>query len=114
MTTIRKNIRQESKEVCDRYTVCDWCKKEKREYGNWNKNTSMYNVEEFELTHRIGECYPECDATKTFDIDLCTSCYKKLFSWLREQGITTPYVDNEDRFNDNPTTFTDKEVFEEN
>jgi hypothetical protein len=61
---------------------CDWCKKEIPD----PRYTHNYEVNDFELSWRTGESYPECGSGEIKKVELCDDCKEKLFNWLKENG----------------------------
>ena len=68
-----------TREVEDHVT-CDMCGSEIKKDGN-------YEVDEVEISHRVGYNYPECGYGETTIVDLCGNCFDgKLVPWLSSQG----------------------------
>lgn len=68
-----------TREVEDHVT-CDMCGAEIKKDGN-------YEVDEVNVSHRVGNNYPECGCGETTIVDLCGNCFDgKLVPWLSSQG----------------------------
>jgi len=74
-----EQIPSTTREVVDHVT-CDMCGSEIKKDGN-------YEVDEVEISHRVGYNYPECGYGETTIVDLCGNCFDgKLVPWLSSQG----------------------------
>ena len=74
--------------------ICDWCKEEfKSEMDFNNTYPSSFADNEFTLTHKTGETYPEGGSGEELNIDLCYKCRLKLIELLKKEGITIKYKD---------------------
>jgi len=83
---VYKTVKKETEEL--EKIICDWCGKEFSNYSNFNGIKNWYEVNEFTLKVKIGESFPEGGSGKKIEIDLCSSCRRKLLDELKKLGIT--------------------------
>ena len=82
ITTIR-NVPATTREVVIA-TVCDLCSRKEKGDG-WE--TSLFGIEDVEISYESGDRYPEGGSSEVISYDICPKCFKnKLMPWLESQG----------------------------
>ena len=62
-------------------TVCDFCKKQIKRKGFFDRSCATIEVES-------GEVYPEGGTIHKYVVDICTDCFiDKVKPWVESQGI---------------------------
>ena len=71
-------------EVTDKY-VCDLCHKD-------IPILDMYDVNEVEVSHKVGKHYPDDWWGHELDLDICPACWcNVILPFLREKSMTRKY-----------------------
>jgi hypothetical protein len=72
-------IPEKTNQVVD-YITCDLCKEK-------IPKKQSYMVDKVEVSHRVGEHYPEGGYGTDTSVDMCGKCFdEKLIPWLRSQN----------------------------
>ncbi len=78
-------VPETTEQVLER-TTCDLCGGEISE--------GSYEVNEVEIRHKTGNCYPETGFGEEVRVDMCGECFtEKLTPWLVAQGVKVTEVE---------------------